>query len=299
MYEKRRAARRRLARRALILIVAGVALVAVLVPTMRAVTASNTLPLLPFAAGTPTGPPAGPWHLTFEDDFSGQRLNTDKWQPNWLGGNDSATTNDVAGSYELSCFNPAQVSVRGGSLVLTALHKPCITESGATYQYDSGLVNTHSDYLFTYGYFEARIWLPTETCGSGDLAKPPATCISDFPTFWATEANASTPGAEIDVMEGLQGKPCFHFHDHASSIVDPDIGSCPVIGDPAGWHVYAANWEPGRVTFYYDGKTVGTITNPLIPSQPMYLVLSLGVPALWVDQTPDSLKVSYVRVWQR
>ena len=279
------------------MIAGGVLLVAVLTLTIRAITASTTAPVpsTPTGSGSQGGPAAGPWHLTFEDEFNEQQLNTDHWQPNWLAATNSAITGDVAGSYELSCFDPAQVAVRGGLLILTADHHPCTTGSDVTYQYDSGLVNTRAHYSFTYGFVEARVWVPSSTCGSGDVPKAPAKCVSDFPTFWATEVAGSS---EIDVMEGLQGLACFHFHDNDPSVTDPDIGRCPTIRQPGGWHVYAADWEPGRVVYYYDGENVGTVTNKLLPNKAMYLILSLGIPALWTDQTPASLRIAYVRVWQ-
>lgn len=283
------------------MIAAGVLLVVVLTPTIRAVTGSNIAPVpstptvTPSGSGSQSGPAAGSWHLTFQDEFNEQQLNTDKWQPNWLAGTNSAITGDIAGPYELSCFDPAQVAVSGGSLILTALHQPCTTESGVTYQYDSGLVNTRAHYNFTYGFLEAKIWVPSSTCGSGDVPKAPAKCVSDFPTFWATEVTGSS---EIDVMEGLQGLACSHFHDNDPSVKDPDVSRCPNIRQPGGWHVYGADWEPGRVTYYYDGENVGTITNNLIPNKPVYVILSLGIPAQWTVQTPASLRIAYVRVWQ-
>jgi beta-glucanase (GH16 family) len=301
MSAKRSVARRRRAR--FLMIAAGVLLVAVLTPTIRAVIASTTAPVpstptvTRSGSGSQSGPAPRPWHLTFEDEFNEQQLNTDKWQPNWQGHPNSAITNDVSGSYELSCFDPAQVTVSGGPLILTALHQPCTTESGATYQYDSGLVNTLAHYTFTYGFLEAKIWVPTSTCGSGDIPEAPATCVSDFPTFWASGVASSSP-EEIDVMEGLQGLACFHFHYNDPSVSDPNFGGCPTLSQAGGWHVYAADWEPGRVTYYYDGENVGTITSPLVPNRPMYLILSLGIPALWTDQTSASLQIAYVRVWQ-
>jgi beta-glucanase (GH16 family) len=274
------------------IIAVGVALVVALTYTISTGTAST--------APVPTGSGSkdGPQHLTFADEFDGNRLDTGQWQPNWLGATDSEITHDVAGSYELSCFDPAQVAVGGGSLTFTVVNRSCTTGSGVTYPYDSGLVNTLDHYTFTYGYAEARMWVSTATCGPGDIPKAPATCLADFPTFWATEPDTSALKPEVDMMEGLQGLACFHFHDEAPSVTDPDIGRCPTMRHPAGWHVYAVDWEPGRITFFYDGKDVGTIANPLIPDKPMYLILSLGVPAEWTDQTPAVLKVDYVRVWQ-
>lgn len=53
-----------------------------------------------------------------------------------------------------------------------------------------------------------------------------------------------------------------------------------------------------RLTFFYDGKKVGAVTNPLVPMKPMLIIMSMGVPSEWTAQTPSSMKVAYVRVWQ-
>jgi beta-glucanase (GH16 family) len=69
-----------------------------------------------------------------------------------------------------------------------------------------------------------------------------------------------------------------------------------------GWHTYAANWEPGSITYYYDGVEVGRVTAG-VTNAPMYLVLNLSVsnPAETAGPTlaPASMKVDYVRVWRR
>ena len=64
-----------------------------------------------------------------------------------------------------------------------------------------------------------------------------------------------------------------------------------------GWHRFAVDWAPGRMTYYYDGRRVGTVTSG-VSNRPHYLILNLGVsrPNVLVPQT---MQVDYVRVWQR
>jgi beta-glucanase (GH16 family) len=232
------------------------------------------------SAGAPLGIP-GTWRQVFGDEFSGTTLDSTKWNPNWLGCPTCITK--PVNSAELGAYAPSQVSVSGGSLHLTAIQQQTTANNGQTYAYRSGLVESNGKAEFTYGAFEARIYSP---------AAPGTTQIANWPAFWTDGQNWPTDG-EMDVMEGLSGKACYHFHSPAGG-----PGGC-ASGDFTGWHTYGAEWKPGSVTYYYDGKQVGQITTG-ITSAPMYLILNNGVS----DQhggprlTPADMMVDYVRVWQ-
>jgi len=117
---------------------------------------------VPAAAGAtpvgavPHGPP-GSWSLAWADEFSGSSVDLRKWQPNWLGGDTTSSTPPV-NTVELSCYDPRQVTESGGALHLAAVKRSCLR-----WQYASGLVNTAKTFQFTYGYAEARMFLP-HTC---------------------------------------------------------------------------------------------------------------------------------------
>jgi beta-glucanase (GH16 family) len=100
---------------------------------------------------------------------------------------------------------------------------------------------------------------------------------------------------EDDVLEGLKGVVCMHFHSRSN--VAEGFGFCDPRIKP-GWHTIASNWEPGSVTWYYDGVEVDRTTRG-VTSAPMYLVLlnSVSLKAPRVSR-PSSLRVAYVRVWQ-
>ncbi|GAA2629623.1 hypothetical protein GCM10010307_20570 [Streptomyces vastus] len=214
----------------------------------------------------------------FSDEFDGTSLDTSKWNPNWLGC-PTCTTKPV-NSAETTAYAPSQVSVSGGSLHLKLVQQQT-TVDGKTYPYRSGLVESNGKAEFTYGAFEARIYTP----GSGGK-------ISNWPAFWTDGQNWPTDG-EMDVMEGLGGSACYHFHSPAGG-----PGGCAP-GDFTGWHTYGAEWKPGSVTYYYDGKLVGQISTG-ITSAPMYLILNNGIsdqhggPAM----ANADMMTDYVRVWQ-
>ncbi|WP_236652101.1 glycoside hydrolase family 16 protein [Streptacidiphilus neutrinimicus] len=219
----------------------------------------------------------GSWHEVFADEFNGTSLDTSKWNPNWLGC--GTCTTPPVNSSEQDAYAPSQVSVGGGSLHLAMAQEPT-TVNGKTYPYRSGLVESSGKAQFTYGAFEARIYLPP---GSGGVA--------NWPAFWTDGQSWPTDG-EMDVMEGLEGQACYHFHSPSGG-----PGGC-ASGDYSGWHTYGADWEPGSVTYYYDGKEVGQITTG-ITSAPQYLILNNGLNSSDAQPVaPSDMQVDYVRVWQ-
>ncbi len=225
----------------------------------------------------PVGIP-GSWHLVFNDEFNGTKLDTTKWTPTWVG----CTTNGISTPVnvaEFDAYDPAQVSVANGVLSLALIENP-VTVCGTDYKYRAGMVQSDGKAQFTFGAFEARVNLPAV-----------AGVIANWPAVWTDGQNWPTDG-EMDIMEGLTGSACFHFHDPSGG-----PGNC-VSGDFTGWHTFGSDWEPGIVNYYYDGKLVGTIHSG-ITSSPLYLILNYatgtyGGPVV----APATMQVDYMRVWQ-
>ena len=225
-------------------------------------------------SGGPIGVP-GSWHSIFDDEFTGTALDTSKWSTGWL----SPGITAPVGSSELECYDPNQVTVANGELDLNLISKA--ERCGSSRPYASGMVNTNGKFSYTYGDLEARVWLP----GTG--------AISDWPAVW-TDGQSWPADGELDVMEGLSGQACWHFHDTQGG-----PGACSSATVTGGWHTFGADWEPGTVTYYYDGKPVATI-NSGITSSPMYVILNLAVDKSNSGplQAPATMRVDYVRVWQ-
>src|SRR5205085_1398075 len=68
-------------------------------------------------------------------------------------------------------------------------------------------------------------------------------------------------------------------------------GSVVVPSATTGWHTYAADWEPGVITWYYDGQQVWQWTTS-VTSSPMYLIVNLGLSSKQ-SAVPATLKVDY------
>jgi beta-glucanase (GH16 family) len=229
----------------------------------------------------PTGV-GGSWKLKFDDEFNGASLNRAKWSTGWYGSGITAPVD----SAEKDCYDPAQVAVGSGALALTLTKKS--ENCGVSGQaYTTGLVSTRGKFSFTYGFIQARAWLPAAPGQPGQAA--------NWPDVW-TDGQTWPDDGEIDIAEGL-GEVCAHFHgpDAPDGLGAGGRTGCPAGNYAGGWHTFAADWEPGIVTYYYDGTDIGSVTSG-ITSAPMFLILSYA--SGHTIQAPDTMKVDYIRVWQ-
>lgn len=228
------------------------------------------------AGPQPEGMP-GTWRLVFDDEFNGDSLDTARWSTGWLA---TGITPDVS-NLGIDCDDPRQVAVSGGALRLTLVRE---TEQcgGTTQRYATGAVNSDGKASFLFGAFEARIYLP-----------PTPSYVANWPAWW-TDGQHWPADGEMDIMEGLFGRACYHLRYSATGA----SGSCA--GNAYnGWHTYAADWEPGSVTYYYDGVQVGQITDSGIDPAPQFLVLNYSAEqGSGFTVAPATMQVDYVRVWQ-
>lgn len=184
-----------------------------------------------------------------------------------------------------------------------------------TVSYTSGRISTQNKQTFTYGRFECRAKVPK---GQGYL-----------PAFWLMANDENVYGqwprcGEIDCMEvmGQETNKAYgtiHYgNPHAES-----QGTYYTGEDESDFsddfHVFACDWEPGKITWYVDGvkyheesdwysTTVGqgTLTYPAPFDQPFYIILNLAVGGSWVGNPNDETsfennpyEIDYVRVYQK
>lgn len=233
------------------------------------------------AAAQPRGV-HGAWRLVLNSTFTGHRLPA-RWRPGWFGNGVTAPVN----GYEQDCYSPRNVVVSGGSLRLDVTATPSSCH-GATKPYTGAAVTTDPHdgrsgpgFQYTYGVLQAKVFIPA--AGGSPIA--------NWPAVW-TDGQSWPADGEDDIMEGLSGQACFHFHDPAGG-----PGACDGRIVP-GWHTFASDWQPGSVSYYYDGRYVGRIATG-ITSAPMYIVLDNTVaPGEARITTAASMRVAYVRVWQ-
>ena len=252
-------------------------------------------------AGTPKPQGVGgAWSLVFQDEFDGSSLDFTKWRPSWFGATNTTVTKPV-NDLEVSCYDPTQVKVGGGELSLTAIattQAGCVKKDGGAASYKSGLIMSDGRYNFTYGFVEARMWLPPGTGSAQNWA-----------AFWVNGKTWPQDG-EIDIMETLGGGAATRWTYHYDSDTGGGTTHSQITASPqnlvsaSGWHVFGANWQPDKITFYYDGKDVGSVSSGDLQggaktaSSPHYIIINLGLNGNYPVKVPSTLKVDYVRHWQ-
>jgi Glycosyl hydrolases family 16 len=255
------------------------------IPTLGGTSPVPVAPALPAPLPASAGPLGDPgiWNLSFDDEFNGASLNTSVWNTGWLS---SGLTGPI-NTEEEECYSPAQDVEVGGEFDLIAAATPqsgCLLAGGpstVSEPYVSGMINTRLKFSYTYGYLQTRVWLPG-TIGQG----------TDWPGVWEV-GNPAPANGEVDVVEGLAGQACWHFHDSTGA----GYGGCAGV-HAGGWHTFGADWEPGSVTWYYDGVKVGVETTN-ITGDPMYIIADLAADNTYGGPVaPGTMRIDYVRVWQ-
>lgn len=223
--------------------------------------------------------PSKDYKLVWADEFSGIELDTTKWSYRGLGPRRDAVN------------VKSTVSLDGaGHLILTT--------KKAGNDYHTAMIGTQGKFEAKFGYFECRVQMQKE--------------VGHWSAFWLQShtiqkvGNPNLNGAEIDIYE---------YHNRESDIVQINIhwdgygdshkhkGTkyyCKNFGK--GFHTIALEWTPEEYIFYIDNIEAWR-TDQAVSHVKQYIILSLEVGEWGGDirqaKLPDSLKVDYVRVYQK
>lgn len=265
------------------------------------------------SSAAPAGQAAGRsgWRLVWADEFSGSGVDPSRWKVE-----DHSTYGD--GNNELACLmnRPENLSVSSGVLHLIAREEstPITCNSSDSRfpngrRYTSAHLTTKGKAEWTYGRFEVRAKLPTAAGTTKGL----------WPAFWLRPTAGGT--GELDVLEaiGTDGSGSEHTKVHQTIWYDysgthrqqPATVTVPNGLPSAGFHTYAAEWEPGEIRWYIDDVLTYTRNRSTTPwideafAKPFYLRLNLAIGGGWpgaptgATEFPASYDVDHVRVYQR
>jgi hypothetical protein len=270
-----------------------------------AVTAFTLASPAAFAADTPPNPLVKPGYtLDFSEEFTGTTLDTSKWLPNylphWVPAADIA---DTAARYTISNgtiklrvdqdqppWNPDQ----DGTVVSSAIQT---FNQNNWHKFNSSAVNrnnlpTFNGYSTKYGYVEVR----AKNSNAGGVGHQ---------ALWLVGTNTTGGQSEIDMIETFFSTPN-SWRIAAYGWGDPNflgswsLDTVPVSGSPTTeFHIYAMDWTPTQLRFYYDGQLVKTLNDA--PNTAMGIIMNIytgagsGQPnSVW----PKQWEVDYLRVYK-
>ena len=238
--------------------------------------------------------PAG-YELVWNDEFKeGTRPNTDLWSYETGGG---GWGNNELQTYVAGSQNGEQLAQVSDGIFKIIAEKI----GGSVYS-----IRINSRESWTYGYFEARLKLPS---GKGT-----------WPAFWMMPKNFTSwpEDGEIDIMEEVGYRPnwvssAIHCKSYHHSINTEKTAESYLETAQSEFHLYALEWTADYIKTYVDGKLLFTFTNDKKGNKdtwpfytPFYLKLNLAWGGNWggaqgVDESvlPATYEIDYVRVFQK
>lgn len=276
-------------------------------------------------------PPSTNRTLVWSDEFSGTKIDTNKWEIL-----NCRRRQDAAGNPHYWASMNAYLN-HGGSLVIRTnkLPKGYVIEgkeNGVNYRdviaqgqtaYAGACIRTRPNsnpyagpiragFQAASGYFEIKAKLQTQQGHWG--------------AFWLFTQSVHNvngngeDGTEIDVFEspylnqGPSNKigkigPAMHYDGYGSSHQSIEGPLVPNANFPTlnfldgGWHTFGVEWTPTQYKFYYDGELIWTTNWGGVSKVPQYLKISDEI-GTWggnisLANLPDRMFIDYVRVYDK
>ena len=256
-------------------------------------------------------PVEGNWKLTLNEDFDGTAIDLKRW-------------NIYTSNYwdKRTHFSKDNVIVKNGKLALryekkTGFHNddPEDKSPVAKTDFACGIADTYGKWTQRYGYFEARMKLPT--------------CPGLWPAFWTMpdrggvntpeghqavpqwkRASTSDGGMEFDIMEHLTAwgpyrfNFAFHWDGYGKEHQAIGTSNAYVPADKDGFFTIGMLWLPGVAVYYGNGVEIGRWEGERVcnvQSYPILYMVSGGWANVPLDpeQLPADFEIDYVRAWQR
>lgn len=242
------------------------------------------------------------WKLVWSDEFNGTGLpDPTKW----------SYEEGFVRNKELQYYTRARkenARVENGHLIIEARKEPWNPKPNVSAAYTVASLKTDGLFSLEFGRVEVRAKLPA---GRGA-----------WPAIWMLGTNIHAIGwprcGEIDIMEFVGHDPgtvhaTVHWFDPTKGKHASRGGKLPKQSPSDDFHVYAMEWSPEAIHFFYDGHcyfkyavaTAGASdANPFL--KPHYLLMNLAIGGSWggqkgVDEAifPQRYIIDYVRVFQR
>lgn len=247
--------------------------------------------------------------LDFQEEFDEPELNRDKWTdyylPHWC-----EDVSKAKGNYRIEdgclieyitedqvAWCPEHDGTVKSSAIMSFDKSWIHNFSGTTDNHDR---ETWYGYTTTYGYFEMRAKLAD--CGGGGHQAWWLVGMQEDTDNWFD----SRQNGEIDIIETLFSRTDT-WRIAAYGWADPSFQTSWYCSDEAvpygspteEFHIYAVDWSPGSLKFYYDNELYRTIYSS--PSYDMGMIVNIYTDAgsgTHNDVWPKEWAIDYIRVWK-
>jgi beta-glucanase (GH16 family) len=260
-------------------------------------------------SGLPAAEPAPRWELVWSDEFDYEgALDPEKWRPEV-----GFVRNREAQYYTRDRRENARVE--NGRLIIEGRREhwpnPAYQPGASQWQrqrefaeYTSASLTTEGRFAFRYGRVEVRAKLPR---GQGV-----------WPAIWTLGENIREIGwprcGEIDIMEFVGHTPDqvhANIHYGAGGQHRSRAGRLTVPSPCDDFHIYAMEWVPDRIDFYFDQRKYHTVPLDIAGAgednafrRPHYLLINLALGGSWgreIDDRilPQQYVIDYVRIYRQ
>ncbi|EGC38216.1 hypothetical protein DICPUDRAFT_149133 [Dictyostelium purpureum] len=226
------------------------------------------------------------WELVFEDEFEGNTLNINNWNPIFQSYDYNA---------ELEIYLPENIVVDNGYLNIMSKK-----EQYQSHNYTSGKLTSSQRFNTTFGRIEVSAKLPI---GKGY-----------WPAIWMMpETDACWPLAgEIDIMESIGIDDLiygtFHFSEKCG-VNGQEGGNVTVPTFNQDFNLYSVIWDENQIIWMVNNVQYFQIKNsdifPIPSTIPFYIILNTAVGGDWGgypdEQTvfPQNFTIDYVRAYKQ
>jgi beta-glucanase (GH16 family) len=230
------------------------------------------------------------WKLTFEDEFNGKAIDTEKWMGKYFWG-EALLNQTYSLSDELQAYTDNAVRL-DNSIAKLEMKKENVqgvvwdANMGflpRAFKYSSGMLSTANSIRQLYGKFEAKVKFQNN---------------SAFQAFWMV-GEKMLP--HIDVAKYENGR--LHMANFWNS-----TGSNGMIGNSISrfsgakftrdFYIYTLEWTAEKLEWKINGISVKVQTDG-VPSEPMYVSFNLGLHAEALEpEGVTNLEVDWIRCYQ-
>ena len=246
-------------------------------------------------------PVEGKWTKTLSEEFNAGKLDEKVWSPYTANYWDKRTH-----------FTRENLLFKDGCIVLKYEKKRGRQNDepdGKETDYACGILDSYDRWTQRYGYFEARMKLPTKPGLWPAFWTMPDRGPSAGPERWKRNSTHNG-GMEFDIMEHLTAWGPYRFnvacHWDGYQKEHRAVGSTCIYmpADDEGFITVGMLWLPGVWAIYGNGVELARWESARVSDVPAHIFFDV-VSGGWAneplddDLLPDELRIDWVRVWQR